>query len=153
MSGGGRQSPEPAPSQHSRRAGCSQGSLRAGGDAGGPPLPPAAATPGIFGCRCGPGLLPPLPRRRALLLGQTLPSTRVLPGRRQLSCTYFTNKITALAQGQRRQHWEEGCQESTGQPQHFAKDKNSPVSAAHSPRLLHAAPPGLPLRWAGSSQG
>lgn len=59
-----------------------------------------------------------------------------VPWRRQLSCTYFANKITALAQGQRRQSWEEGRQGSTVQPQHFTEDKQ--------PRVCHAQPTPAP---------
>lgn len=76
-------------------------------------------------------------------LGQTLLSTCVFPWRRQLSCTYSTNKITALAQGHRRQSWEEGHQESAVQPQHFAEDKQ--------PSVCHAQPTSAPRSSLGAA--
>lgn len=78
-------------------------------------------------------------------LGQTLLSTCVFPWRRQLSCTYFTNKITALAQGHRRQSWEEGCQESAVQPQHFAEDKQPSVCHAQPAPAPRCSPGAAPV--------
>lgn len=104
----GRQSLEPAPSPNS------SAQAPTGANPTTPEPPPAPLPAGQLKCnaflREGVGRgCSPLP---ALLLSaahvrapQTLLSAFALPRRQWLSCTYFKNKITALAQGHLRQSW------------------------------------------------